>query len=325
MTSGRSSGPLATARSRASLLAIRVGRRLVHGTPVQRWPITGYIHRRVVDVGWQEDIVQTCFRGLEFKVPTKDLTVVPGILGGFYEARELDLFEHLAALSRSIVDVGGNLGVYACLGAYRQPPDGRLVVFEPVPENIDLLTTNLALNGLMDRVEVVPAAVGSAAGELTLHLAGRNIGTHSASEANANAGRGATEQIVVPVHSLDDHPLTSPHKQSAAPVDLLKVDVEGYDGHVLRGARSLLALAKPTLLIEFVPRHLRGCDFDPREFLDLIFSTYENVYAVSGTSGPVKRVDRRALEGEEGSNLVAVHNQQHLAVIRSWADSTKHR
>jgi len=299
------------------MLVIRAGRRLVHGTPVQRWRFTDYLYRRIFRMGWAGESTRTVFRGLDLVVPNKDVTIVPGILGGFYEARELDLWERLTPVSGLVVDVGGNLGVYACLAAKAQGT--RVVVFEPAPENVDLLRKNLALNGVLDRVELVEAAVGDVQGELVIHLAKENIGTHSASRANAGAGADASSSVRVPVWTLDEHPATAPTRPSLETACLLKVDVEGYDGHVLRGARAFIEKVKPTLLIEYVPQHLRGCQFSPEEFLDIVFAAYTTVYAVTGTGGAVMQVEREAVSVDASANLVAVHDDVHRRIVEAWA------
>ena len=60
-------------------------------------------------------------------------------MGGFYEKIELDVFERLAAISNTIVDVGANIGLYCCIAAVRAPDHAAMIVaFEPVPENLGL-------------------------------------------------------------------------------------------------------------------------------------------------------------------------------------------
>lgn len=305
-------------KAAVSLAVIRTARRLVLGTPVQRWRLTEKVHRRVVDQAWGRRDVVVSFRGVQLRLPTKDLTIVPGIIGGFYEQHELDLFERLAAASSRIVDVGGNIGVYATIGAKRLLPGGQLIAFEPVPENSDLLAENLASNGLADRVVLVRAAVGDGEGELPLYLAPLSIGTHSASSLNASGPHGKAQQILVPVTTLDTDTNTAPRLNEAR-VDLLKVDVEGYDGHVLRGAQQLLQRDAPTLLVEYVPSHLEGCGFSKAEFLERIFDCYDAVWAVTGATGRIAKATLEGVLGGPNANLVAVSDPVHRRIVEDWA------
>jgi FkbM family methyltransferase len=141
------------------------------------------------------------------------------------------VFTRLAAASRVIVDVGANIGLYACLGAAQLPDGGRLIAFEPVPANLEFLRRNLDRNGLRDRVDVEAAAAGQAPGELVIHLVPDNIALASASRTRAT-NLHSTESVSAPVVTLDSYFEARPDLQP----DIIKTDTEGYDGYVLRGA-----------------------------------------------------------------------------------------
>src|SRR6202011_5672276 len=98
---------------------------------------------------------------------------------------------------------------------------GSVVCVEPEPANLRELWRNIEANGLTN-VTVVAAAAGAADGAVSLR-SGINASIVA-------AGRGDRE---VPMVRLD--------AGLAAPIDFLKVDVEGYEGQVLAGARRLLA------------------------------------------------------------------------------------
>ncbi len=261
-------------REHASLAVIKSARKLFARTPIERLPLTTKIYSKVFKFGSASGEVTTNFRGVQLTVPTNDITIVPGLVGGFYEKIELDVFERLAAISKIVVDVGANIGLYCCIAADRAPAFSKIVAFEPVPENLRYLRRNLEENDRAARVVVEEQAVGQASGKIQIYLAEGSIGTHSPSAKNA---RNSTTSITVPAVSLDDY---VQQKLRDRPIDLLKVDVEGYDGAVLRGARRTLHEDKPTLCIEFAPYHLVNCGFRPDEFLDIIFGIYDNVLLV---------------------------------------------
>jgi FkbM family methyltransferase len=288
---------------------IRVGRRLIANTPVQRLPLTTEIYRRVFRLGYPSDEVRTNFRGLDLALPTSDVTIVPGLIGGYYEKLELDLFERLCAASRTVLDVGGNIGLFASLAAARlQSDDGTVVCFEPVPGNLTYLRRNLEQNGLTGRVTVEASAVGERAGTIDIFLVDGAIGTHSASSKNA---LNSVNAVSVPVVSLDAYT----RARLSTPVDLLKIDVEGYEGHVLRGAMNMLTEQRPSLFVEYVPVHLANCGFPPKELLDIVFGLYPRVYLVDDVRGVIRRSSTedlldRALEHKNG-NLIAVDDGMH--------------
>jgi FkbM family methyltransferase len=302
-------------RQKAPIAAIKLARCALANTPAQRLPLVGWAYRKTVWAVWGDQERTVDFRGLRLTAPVGDHVFTAGLIGGFYESIELDLFERLAAASRDVIDVGANIGIYACVGAAHLPPGGRLTAFEPVPANLALLRRNLAQNGRSDRVTVKPCAVGEASGMAVIHLASGS-GNHSLAAAVTGGGHGA---LPVRVTSLSDH------LGAGSPVDLLKVDVEGYDGYVLRGAARPLREHRPTLLVEFVPRHLRNAGFPPAEFLDIVFAGYRHVFAIDEPRGRLRCCTRDQLARYAGRevnlNLVAVANPAHVEIIEDYRRS----
>lgn len=291
-------------RAQAAGAVIKSARRLLANTPAQRLPLTSRIYAKVFRFGSAGDEVTSVFRGVRLTCPTRDITIVPGLVGGFYEKIELDVFERLAASSETIVDVGANIGLYSCIAALRSPASCEIIAFEPVPENLSYLRRNLADNGQASRVTIEERAVGESAGPMRMHLDGGSIGTHSLSAGNV---RNSTTSITVPMVSLDDY---VKRKLRYRPVDLLKVDVEGYEGAVLHGARKTLREGRPTLLIEFVPAHLLNCGHGPAEFLDVIFQGYDTVYLVDEPRATFRPCSQHDLldysgRGYKHANLIA--------------------
>jgi FkbM family methyltransferase len=304
-------------RQRAPIVAIKLARSALANTPAQRLPLVGWAYRKTVAAVWGDRARTVDFRGLRLTAPVGDHVFTAGLIGGFYESIELDLFERLAAASRDVIDVGANIGIYACVGAAHLPAGGRLTAFEPVPANLALLTRNLAQNALSGRVTVEPRAVGEASGATVIHLASGS-GNHSLAAEVTGGGHGA---LPVRVTSLSDH------LSAGSPVDLLKVDVEGYDGYVLRGAARPLHEYRPTLLVEFVPKHLRNAGFPPGELLDIIFAAYRHVFAIDEPRGRLRRCTRDRLARYAGRevnlNLVAAANPTHVEIIENHRQSAR--
>jgi FkbM family methyltransferase len=306
-------------REHASLAVIKSARRLFARTPIEKLSLTTAIKAKVFSFSGANGEVTTHLRGIQLTFPAKDIILAPALMGGFYEKIELDVFERLAATSKTIVDVGANIGLYCCIAADRAPDAAKIVAFEPVPENLGYLRRNLEENELAARVVVEEQAVGQASGRIEIYLLEGSTARHSASAKNV---QNSTTSITVPAVSLDGY---LQQKLGNRPIDLLKVDVEGYESAVLRGARRILHEDKPTLFIEFVPDNLVNCGFRPDEFLDIIFGIYDNVLVVDeprSTFKPCSKHDllRYSTRRYMNANLIAISESNqpaHCQVIES--------
>jgi FkbM family methyltransferase len=303
-------------RRSAVLRLIGTARRVCKGTPVQRLAITSYLYGRTFRYAYPEDELTVDVGGIRLTVPNKDITIVPGLVGGFYEPVQVAIFRALCSVSSSFVDVGANIGLYTCLAARDLPADGLIVSFEPIPENVSYLKANVVQNNHRPDVRIEQAAVGEADRTVTIHL-DNQIGTHSISRSNTSGGAGKSLQV--PMRSLDSY-----CRESALQgIDLIKIDVEGYDGHTLHGAQNMLERFKPTILVEFSPQALRNCGFAPNRLIETVCDLHEEVFIIDEKHQSIHRSSRAELltlaSRNAGrvwhSNLVAVTKREHLAAM----------
>lgn len=163
-------------------------------------------------------------------IPSSDLSIAPelAIHGGFDE----DFAAFLATYLRegmTCVDVGANYGVFAIQMATLVGETGFVHAFEPNPIVADYLTRNLRLNWLADRATVYQLAIGAEEADAVLTVPETMHGTASLV---VNGWGEPTEEYLVRVAPLDE--------VVEGPIDLLKIDVEGYEARVLAGARRLI-------------------------------------------------------------------------------------
>jgi FkbM family methyltransferase len=185
---------------------------------------------------------------MQLVVPTHDISMTPSIMNGDYEAVELDIFEKLVKPGMVVLDIGANLGIYTITASKLVGSRGHVYAFEPVQENIRYLTENVALNAADANVTIVPQAVGDKAGTAEMGIA-KNTGTHAIGAA-AEFGT----STMVKVTTIDRF-------MRGKKIDIVKMDVEGYEGHVLRG--GLKALPGTTMIMEFQAEMLRRAGSDP--------------------------------------------------------------
>jgi FkbM family methyltransferase len=153
---------------------------------------------------------------------------------GVWEADVMKLLRATLPAGGVFVDVGANVGFHAVLASQLVGPRGRVIAVEPAPWTLQLLRANLWRSG--SDATVLPVAASDAPG--TVHLA---LDPEHRSGARIAEDGG----VAVEAARLDDllPDLT---------VDVLKVDVEGAEPLVLRGARALIERSPgPVVVVEF--------------------------------------------------------------------------
>ena len=153
----------------------------------------------------------------------------PQMQAGEWEPLETAFIESELSATDVFVDVGANIGYYTCLARARGV---YAIAVEPLETNLSALYKNITSNQWRDRVEVLPFALSASPGLLELY--GTNTG---ASLIRGWSGTSSSNVRTVPVSTLD---ILLAHRFDGARM-LLKVDVEGVEHEVLRGASAVLA------------------------------------------------------------------------------------
>jgi FkbM family methyltransferase len=171
---------------------------------------------------------------------------------GSWEKHFAELFGYLAGPGDRCVDVGANIGVHTVRLARLVGPDGEVISIEANPEVARRAGRNVALNQLAN-VRLVGAAAGEAAGQARLYCPGpRDTNRARASVRQYSYLTGAT--ATVPAVTVDE-------LCAGAPVALIKIDVEGHEAAVVRGAADVIGRYAPSVVFEYCPLLLQ----DPAE------------------------------------------------------------
>lgn len=155
------------------------------------------------------------------------------------ELHQLDLFLRPGNI---FIDVGANIGLFTLKAARLVGPQGRVVALEPGKAAREQLVANLSLNKF-NHVTVIDKALSDVEGEATLHHVDKG-GDPQAFSLLADGTEKSSETVAMTTldRVVTEHGLPR--------VDCIKIDVEGFEAHVLRGARETLSRWHPTVIFE---------------------------------------------------------------------------
>jgi FkbM family methyltransferase len=233
--------------------ATRLGRQLVRR-----------VYRNELSIHWQ---------GLVLTGGIEHRGYLASLRRGEREPGTLSVFQRLVPRDAIVIDVGAYLGVYALLGARLAGAGGRVVALEVDPRTVPFLRRNVVENGLTTRVRVLEAAAADYTGTGRFFL---NDGDASGSSLFVQRGPARDVSIV----RLDDVLADLPR------VDVMKIDVEGAELRVLRGATDVIARSPNVAVIcEVNPRALRAADAAPEDFVELFRELGFHVHRIVEPTG----------------------------------------
>ena len=188
--------------------------------------------------------------------------VVSGALHfGVYEKAETRFFQSACRDGMTFLDVGANLGYYTALAARAVGPNGRVLAVEPDPDSFGYLEQTIAANAV-GNVEAFPVAASDAPATLPLYISTDNRGDN-----RLYASGEDRPQVEVAARPLDA--LLRENKIDT--VDLIKIDVQGYEPKVISGLRETITSSPNlTLLTEFWPQGIDEAGEDANEFLQTL-------------------------------------------------------
>lgn len=180
-----------------------------------------------------------------------------------HEVRETRFLRRFIRTGDVVVDIGANVGYFTLLASSAVGRTGCVYSFEPVPANFELLTANVALNGLRN-VSAVAAAAGRAVGVASFGIprgVESDLGDSSAMYMRGGSERQVEAEVIVPDAYLGP-------RLDDRPVRLVKIDVEGVEPDVLAGIDGMLGRQQAdALLVEVNENRLRDHGFEQADVL----------------------------------------------------------
>ena len=200
-------------------------------------------------------------------------------LGHANYEEEMNLLDLLCQPETLSIDVGAKVGMYT----YRIVTHSKAVwAFEPVPELASLLRKQFGR-----RVHVENVALSDRAGRATLrtpftrkHMPQYGLSTIETANPLDSPRLAAVREIEVDVRCLDDFHLAN--------IGFMKIDVEGHELAVVKGARESLRRWHPTLLIEANDQYHPGAVLELMSYLEGL--DYEGYFVHDGTLNPIRSV-----------------------------------
>jgi len=201
---------------------------------------------------------------------------------GYYSAGELAFLNSYLKPEMTFLDVGANQGEFTLFAAKRLV-NGRVVSFEPVTDLCDRLRHNVALNdfsnvlvvskGLSDREQQLPVYV-----DTELYRDGTT--NEGVATLYPNESKRRFKQLIE-LTSLD----AFVKSEGLDRIDLIKIDVEGAETSVLRGAVQTLRRFKPALLLELSSKNCLAAKSSIEEFLRYLKGLGYIAYGIAGDGG----------------------------------------
>jgi FkbM family methyltransferase len=164
-----------------------------------------------------------------------------------YEIGPTKFFKSLLFPGAVFADIGAHVGYYSLVAAPRVGSSGRIYSFEPMSQQFDRLTENIRRNHLCQITPLKLALSNNALAAVIQLNDAHNLGSASLRPANGNP---TVCQETVECTTLD----MFAESEGLSRLDVVKIDVEGLEVAVLRGASRTLARFRPVILIEVVDR-----------------------------------------------------------------------
>lgn len=211
---------------------------------------------------------------------------------GPYQKQNLVALRRLLESANTILDCGMNIGMntieYATFSK-------NVIGFEPTPQTFDMAEKNVKLNQnqssiknwyekydinanmkVSGKIELYNLGLGESQGEFELSVKINNAGQNHILKENSKA----TNTVKVKIITLDSLNLEN--------IDAIKVDTEGYEFAVMKGAEKTIDKNRPIIQLEIDPKHCKRFEYTPQQLTDWLYQKDYKSYLCDGTiAGPI--------------------------------------
>ena len=202
-------------------------------------------------------------------------------LYGTYEPHILDIIANYLKKGGTFVDIGANIGQHSMFAGSIVGDTGNVYSFEPIPRIYKQLLDSARINHFEKITHAYNIALGETEKTETLYIETDNIGGSSVVGPHGKE----SEEIVVQIKRADDALENIPR------VDIIKIDVEGYEYEVFSGMQKILAQHQPIIIFEFSGKlYTEKGNNDGEKILSLLTKAGYDIYDVENY---MRKVDDR--------------------------------
>ncbi len=184
------------------------------------------------NINWPKDLKKeySTRHGMKFQVRnnTMDINIIDEVQNEYIKWMETNIKGKL----NTIIDIGGHIGSFSLLANKFLKKKGRQFVYEPVPENFNLIKKNILINNLTDSIKPFNYAVSKAIGKAKIYISSDNTGGSRLHLPDPSS----KSFEIVKVTTLDE--IYKTNKLDF--VDLLKIDVEGSEHSIIFSSKKIL-------------------------------------------------------------------------------------
>jgi FkbM family methyltransferase len=233
-------------------------------------------------------------------------------VAGCVEPNEFAFFDHVLQPGMTFLDAGANDGIYTVFAAKRVGNGGTVWAFEPSGRELSRLRHNLELNHLTARV--FPLALADCSGQAELSVGAYEHAGHNTLGAFAYQTE-MEGKALVEVRRLDEVLNENP----LARLDLMKIDVEGAELRLLRGAVETLRKYRPVLLFEVSEGSLKHQGGSPQELLAFLRTENYLIHTFDRVTG----LPALAAPGVFGENMIGCPAEKLMPASLCWSWPTQ--
>lgn len=166
-----------------------------------------------------------------------------------YEKENYQFLSTQCKKGDTVIDIGAHMGLFSVWAASFAGPTGKVFSFEPTPSTFKLLQRTIRLNKFENIVTPVNAAVSAKKGTTKFYIADAAADN---SNSLVNYGDNVHKEYTVHLITVDD--FTQEH---ALKIDFLKIDAEGAELSVLKGAAKVLTEQRPICILAMHPASIK--------------------------------------------------------------------
>jgi FkbM family methyltransferase len=258
--------------------------------------------------------IALCWRsGLRWKLDLREGIDFSIFIRGSFEPAMVSVYRSMIPSGAIVIDIGANVGAHTLPLAARVGEAGRVVAVEPTRYAFDRLEEHILLNPtLAARIIPLQAMLMGSREAVLAEKIESSWPLDTPSDAHPEHAGVAKATTGAVVSTLDDVVLDLDLKS----VDFVKLDVDGYEVEVLRGARETLRRFLPLIFFEHAPYGVAEKGYDPDEIAEILTGAGYRFTDLKRRSLPAGAYGLPDIKTGAGINLMALPEAGHQEALR---------